>query len=64
MCPALGGYQLIDHSRIPGSLIGGHLGQAPAVFEGAEEEPAGSRQIPLLGDQHVDDLAVLVDHPI
>jgi hypothetical protein len=34
------------------------------MLEGASEEPAGGRQIPLLGHEHVDDLAELVDRPV
>ena len=61
---ARGGYQLLDHSQAGRCPVGGHLGRAQAVFEGAGEEPAGGGQIPLLGDHHVDDLAVLVDRPV
>jgi hypothetical protein len=35
-----------------------------ALVKDADEEPAGGLQIPLLGDQDVDDLAVLVDRPV
>jgi hypothetical protein len=31
------------------------------VLKGADEEPAGGRQVPLLGHQDVDDLPALVD---
>jgi hypothetical protein len=34
------------------------------VLECAGEELAGGHQIPLLGDQNVDDLAELVDRPV
>jgi hypothetical protein len=34
------------------------------VLEGTGEEPAGGDQIPFLRDQHVNDLAILVDRPI
>jgi hypothetical protein len=61
---ARGRYQLLDHSRIRGSLIGGHFARAWAVFEGTGEEVAGGRQIPLLRSHHIDDLAVLVDRTI
>jgi hypothetical protein len=61
---ARGGYQLLDHSWVGRCPVGGHLGRAWAVIEGANKEPAGGRQVPLLRDQHVDDLAALVDRPI
>jgi hypothetical protein len=34
------------------------------VFKGAGEESLDGRQVPLLGDQHVDDLPELVDGPV
>jgi len=34
------------------------------VLQGSDEEPASGRQIPLLGDQDVDDPAVLVNRPV
>jgi hypothetical protein len=35
------------------------------VFEGAGEEPvSGRRQIPVLGHQDIDDLAILIDRPV
>jgi hypothetical protein len=34
------------------------------VIESLGEEPAGGRQVPLLGHQDVDDLAILVDRPV
>jgi hypothetical protein len=34
------------------------------VLEGAGEELAGGRQIPLLGHENINDLAVLVDRPV
>jgi hypothetical protein len=61
---AYGGQQLIEHSWVGWCPVGAHLGGASAVLEGASEEPASGRQIPLLGHQYVDDLAVLVDCPI
>jgi hypothetical protein len=61
---ARGGYQLFEHSRVGRCPIGIHFGGARAVLQGAGEEPAGGRQIPLLGYQYVDDLAELIDRPI
>ncbi len=59
-----GGPQLIQHSWVARCFIGAHLGRSRAVVEGAGDEPAGARQIPLLRCQHVDDLAELVDGPV
>ena len=44
--------------------VGAHLSRAGAVREGAGEELAGGRQVPLLGHQDVDDLPALVDRSI
>jgi hypothetical protein len=44
--------------------VGAHLSRPGAVLEGTGEEPASGRQVPLLGDQHVDDLAELIDRPV
>ena len=61
---ARGGQQLIDHPRVGRRPISAHLGGAWAVLEGAGEEPASGRQIPILRDEDVDDLAILVDCPV
>ena len=58
------GQQLVEHPRIRGSSVGAHLGWAWAVLEGTGEELASGRQIPILRDEDVDDLAVLVDRPV
>ena len=58
-----GRQQLIDHPRIDRCPISGHLARIGAVFEGVGEKPASGRQIPLARDQHIDDLAELVDRP-
>jgi hypothetical protein len=58
------GQQLIEHPRIHGSSVGAHPCWAWAMLEGAGEEPASGRQIPILRDDDVDDLAVLVDRPV
>jgi hypothetical protein len=60
---ASAGQQLIEHTRVGRCPIDKHLAGPWAVTEGPGEEPAGGRQIPFLGDQHVDDLPVLVDRP-
>jgi hypothetical protein len=52
--------QLIEHARVCRRPISAHLGWAWAVFEGTDEEPSGGHQIPILGDEGVDDLAILV----
>jgi hypothetical protein len=59
-----GGQQLVRYSWIDGCAVGGDLGRLWGLTERAGDEPAGDRQIPLLGDQHVDDLAELVDRPV
>jgi hypothetical protein len=58
------GQQLIEHPRIRRSSVGAHLCWAWATLEGAGEELASGRQIPILCDENVDDLAILVDRPI
>ena len=58
------GQQLSDHSRVGGRLIGADLAGTWAVLQGMGEEPASGRQVPLLGDQHVDDLPELVNRPV
>lgn len=59
-----GGQRLVEYPRAGRRPIGGHLGRARSVLERAGEEPAGGREVPLLGGQDVDDLAVLVDGPV
>lgn len=59
-----GGYQLIEHPRVGGGAVGGDFGRRRPVLECAGEESAGGRHVPLLGDQNVDDLPVLVDGPV
>ena len=59
-----GGQQLIEHPRIGRRAIGAHLRGAGAMIEGTGKESASSCQIPLLGDQYVDDLAILVDRSV
>jgi hypothetical protein len=59
-----GRYQLLDHPRVGRRPIGSHLGGPWAVLQDTSEEPAGGGQIPFGRDQHIDDLAVLVDRPI
>src|SRR2546421_7734531 len=58
------GQQLSDHSRVGRRLIGADLARAWAVLPGTGEEPASGRQVPLLTDQHVDDLSELVNRPV
>jgi hypothetical protein len=55
--------QLVEHPRI-GCSVGGHFAGVATVLEGTGEEPADGDQIPFLRDQHVNDLAKLVDQPI
>ena len=56
--------QFVQHPRVRTSLIGGDLHRCWAVGQRAGEEPAGGGGVPLLGQQHVDDLPVLVDRPV
>jgi hypothetical protein len=51
-----GGHQLVEHPRVGGRVISGDLNRRRPVFKGTGEESPGGRQVPLLGDQHVDDL--------
>jgi hypothetical protein len=55
------GEQLVEHPRVGRYSISAHFARARAVLQGAGEKPAGGRQIPLLEDQDVDDLPVLID---
>jgi hypothetical protein len=61
---ARGGQQLVEHSRVGGCPVGSDLTRVRAALQGVGEEPAGGRQLPLFGRQHVDDLAELVDRPL
>ena len=61
---ACGGQQLIEYSAVGRCPVGAHLAWVGAVLQGADEEPASSRQISLLGDQDVDDLVILVNRPV
>ena len=56
--------QLVDHARKGRSTIGDDLrGGAMRPKRGGEEPPCGG-DISVLGDEHVNDLAVLVDGPV
>ena len=61
---ASGGHQLVEYPRVGGRVISGDINRGRPVFQGAGEESPGGRQIPLLGDQHIEDLPVLVDDPV
>jgi hypothetical protein len=54
-------HQLIEHPWVGGRAVSGHLDRGRPVLQGVGEELPGGRQVPLLGDQHVDDLPELVD---
>ena len=56
--------QVIQRPGVSLCAVGGHLGRSRAVPQRAGEEPAGGRQIPLLRDQHVDDLPELIDRTV
>ena len=47
--------------QVRAGLVSGHLDRRRPVRQRMGEEPAGGRGVPLLGQQHVDDLPVLVD---
>ncbi len=61
---ACGGQQLIEYSAVGRCPVGAHLAWVEAVLQSADEEPASSCQISLLGDHDVDDLAILVNRPV
>src|SRR5215207_3651097 len=63
MCAAAGTRSSSTRSVRAGQ-VGGYLDRRRPTPQGAGEEPAGRRSIPVLGQQHVDDLAVLVDRPV
>jgi len=57
--------QLLQHDRVGGRLIGDHLdGSALGRADGPLEELAGRPDVAPPGDEHVDDLAKLVDRPV
>jgi hypothetical protein len=56
-----GRHQLVEHSRVGQRPIGADLARSWAVLQGAAEKPASGHKVPLLGDQNIDDLAVLVN---
>jgi hypothetical protein len=58
------GDELIQDSRIGRGAVGGDLGRDRARAQRPGEEPPGGRQVTPDGEQHVDDLAVLVDGPV
>ena len=59
-----GRHQLVEYPRVGGRVISGDLNWGRPVFQGTGEESPGGHHVPLLGDQHVDDLPVLVDGPV
>jgi hypothetical protein len=57
--------QLVHHDRVGRRLIGHHLdGSDPGRADGPLEEPAGRPDVAPPGDEHVNDLAELVDRPV
>ena len=56
--------EIVDHPQIRAGLVRGHFDRRGPVGQGPGEEPAGRGSVPLLGQQHVDDLPVLVDRPV
>ena len=55
---------LIEHPRVGGRPVGGHLSRSRAVFESTAEKAASGSQIPFFGDQNVDDLPELIDRSV
>jgi hypothetical protein len=58
------GDQLIKDSRIGRGPVGGDLGRDRARAQRPREEPPRCRQVTALGQQDVDDLAMLVNSPV
>ena len=61
---ARGRQQLIEYTWVGRRSISAHLGWTWAMLQGMGEESASGRQIPILRDKDVDDLAILVDRSI
>jgi hypothetical protein len=55
--------QFVQHPQVRTNPVGGHLDWRRPVPQCADEEPADGRSVPLLGQQHVDDLPELVNRP-
>jgi hypothetical protein len=56
--------EFVEYPQVRGGLVGGHLDRRRPAPQGPGEEPTGRWGVPLLGQQDVDDLAVLVDRPV
>ena len=56
--------QFVDHPQVRAGLVGGDLDGRRTLHQRLGEEPSSRCAVPLLGQQHVDDLAVLVDGPV
>jgi len=59
-----GGQQFRQDGRVHAGEVGGHLHRRCRGGQGLAEETAGRGQVTLVGQQHVDDLPVLVDCPL
>jgi hypothetical protein len=58
-------HQVLEHGRVDRGGIGDHLNRDHLQRrQGSLEEPAGRGGVPASGDQHVDDLPVLVNRPV
>jgi hypothetical protein len=55
---------VLQHPQVLGSLVRGHINWRRPAGECSDEEPASGGGVPLLGQQHVYDLHVLVDRPV
>jgi hypothetical protein len=56
--------QLLDQVRQGRRTVGDDLDRLTVRCQGCREEPAGRGDIPMAGDEDVDDLAVLVDRAV
>ena len=59
-----GGQQLVEHPRVGGGPVGGHFRRRGGAGQRPGEEPPGRLLVPFRRQQHVDDLAELVDRPV
>jgi hypothetical protein len=57
--------QLLEHCRVHRRVVGDHLDwRDPHRADGALEEPAGGLRVPACRDEHVDDLAELINRAV
>ena len=56
--------QVVKDPQVRAGLVGSHLDRRRPMGQRTGEEQAGGRGVPLIGQQDVDDLPVLVDGPV